>query len=102
MPRDRYSKNRDWGKDDGYGGGRDRYSVSRGPGEGSSFEWAWGQALRDQGTWGRLMVLLGVGIDTKRWDLGKDHSSGEGGDRHSESRGPRDKYHGVVGVVIDT
>ena len=34
------------------------------------------------------MVLLGVGIHTKRWDLGKDHGSGEGGDINSERRGP--------------
>ena len=29
------------------------------------------------------MVLLGVGIDTKRWDVGKDHGSCVSGDRYS-------------------
>ena len=41
------------------------------------------------GTCGRIMVMVGVGIDTRRArDLGKDHGYGGGGKRYSERRCP--------------
>ena len=41
------------------------------------------------GTWGRIMVLVVVGIDTQiGGDLGKDHGSGGHGDRRVQSWGP--------------
>ena len=43
------------------GGHGDRHLEIRRPGEGSWFFWGWGYTQRD-GTWGRIMVLVRVGI----------------------------------------
>ena len=47
------------------------------------------------------MVLLGVGIDTKRWDVGKDHGSCVSGDRYS-ALGTWGRMMVMAGVGIDT
>ena len=63
----------------------------RGPGEGL---WSGGGGDRNLESSRRIMVLVGVGIDTQRaGNLGKDHGSGDGGDRYSESR-DLGKHHG--------
>ena len=71
--------------------------VLREPGGPGEVSWSGGGGDRNLESSRRIMVLVGVGIDTqKAGNLGKDHGSGDGGDRYSESR-DLGKHHGSGG-----